>query len=75
MKRFLLIVMLLSMINIYAQQTTAVIKGKILNSKKEPLSGATIVVNPVGKTFVSGDDGSFVLNGLPAEKNVIVKVS
>lgn len=67
--------MLLSMINVYAQQTTAVIKGKILNSKKEPLSGATIVVNPVGKTVVSGDDGGFVLNGLPAEKNVIVKVS
>lgn len=66
--------MLFSVMNVFAQQG-AVIKGKITNTKKEPLVGATIVVSPSGKTFVSGDDGSFVLNGLAAEKNTIVRAS
>lgn len=74
MKIRLLVLMLLCISKLFAQQS-AVIKGKITNNKKEPLSGATITVIPGNKVYLSEDDGSFVLQGLPAEKSVTVKVS
>ncbi len=73
MKTRLLLLLLLSIVKLHAQ--TTVIKGKVSNEKNEPLSGATISVQPGGKSFMSGEDGSFVLQGLPQGQALIIKAS
>lgn len=74
MKRILLVALLLLSYTVYAQQE-AVLKGRITNSKNEPLAGATLVVMPANKTFVADDNGNYSIVGLGGEKNVSVKVS
>lgn len=70
MKRFLFIILFLSLIGGCAKtvvDTTGNIHG-IVTSKEtgEPISGASITLTPVGKTTSTGTDGRFEYNDLEA---------
>jgi outer membrane receptor protein involved in Fe transport len=75
MKKGLLIFLVIICVCKLNAQQLASIKGKILNQKKEALAGASITVLPSAKSYISDDDGNFVLQNLPQEKNINVKVS
>ena len=63
----------------YSQVTTASISGKVLDEKKEPLPGATIVAKhtPTGTTYgtVASSDGRFNLSGMRVGGPYVIEVS
>ena len=53
-----------------AQETTAEVRGVVVNSTGTPLEGATVVVTSratgISKTVSAGSNGSYLVRGLPA---------
>lgn len=64
MIRYCCLISLLFLLSLYAEAN--VIKGLVTDKRTgEPLTGATIRLDPVGLTGMSGLDGSFLLKNIP----------
>ena len=76
---FILITFFAFVFSGYSQVTTASISGKILDAKKEPLPGATIVAKhtPTGTTYgtVASSDGRYILSGMRVGGPYVIEVS
>jgi hypothetical protein len=57
-----------------AQQTTS-IKGKITGNNQESLAGATVNYSAANKLAVADEKGNFVIDGLPIDQSVLLKIS
>ncbi len=76
---FILITFFAFVFSGYSQVTTASISGKILDAKKEPLPGATIVAKhtPTGTTYgtIASSDGRYILSGMRVGGPYTIEVS
>lgn len=80
MKRFLLLFfLLLNLANALAQVTTASLRGVVVNSSKEILVGATVVLShpQTGQTYVVATDaeGRYALHGVRPASDYLVEFS
>lgn len=73
-KKIMILILFLGNIGISQAQT---ITGKIINNERQPIEGATIVMQTLDSTFIdvtiSDTNGVFVLNGQPNEYRLIVQ--
>lgn len=70
-----LLVMLIFLSHVAFAQQGIQVKGKITNTKGEPLAGATIYVSPTNKTLLSDDAGNYIVFVLESIKQIAIKVS
>lgn len=54
------------------QAQTITVKGKVVDSKGEPLSGAVVIVKGTATGAIAADDGSYTVN---ANKNAVLEAS
>jgi iron complex outermembrane receptor protein len=66
MKKIILLLLLSMAIAPYLYAQPASIKGKVLTADGQPAAAVTIVIKSNHRTFLTGEDGSFTLNNLPA---------
>ncbi|WP_299000022.1 TonB-dependent receptor [uncultured Tenacibaculum sp.] len=71
MKFKLLILSLLVTFTVFSQRNKSVIHGKVVDSFGTPLYGATVIVNNNTQATITNEDGTFSLEGILLEKNVI----
>lgn len=56
----------------FAQQSGRTITGKVLDENNQPMPGVTIIIDGTTKGTMTGPDGTFVLEQVPAGSTVIV---
>ena len=56
----------------FAQQSGRKITGKVLDENNQPMPGVTIIIDGTTKGTMTGPDGTFVLEQVPAGSTVIV---
>lgn len=73
MKFKISIILFFCVISIHAQNIT----GKVTDNKKQPIDGATIILQTIDSTYISASisnaDGTFILNVRPEEYRLIIQ--
>ena len=75
MKKLLLLLPMVGFVLFSAAQQTTSIKGKITGNSQEGLSGATVIYSAANKSAVADEKGNFVIDGLPVDQSVLLKIS
>ena len=74
MKNLLLIFTLLFASTTFAQQTFS-IKGKVTDGASESLPGAAVICLNVNKSTITDENGNFMISGIPASKDVKLRIT
>lgn len=67
-----LLLMVVGIGTVLAQQSGRTITGKVLDENNQPMPGVTIIVDGTTNGTMTGPDGTFTLGGVPSGATVIV---
>ncbi|MGH2649002.1 MAG: carboxypeptidase-like regulatory domain-containing protein, partial [Ginsengibacter sp.] len=69
---FLLSIIFLFSANLYAQKHTGIIEGKIIDNDGNPAVDVSVVLKKLNKTSITGNNGAFIFQHLPALKDTLI---